>query len=199
MNHVEQQGIAGKRNTHVLGLQWTTKENQLSLEPFKQHSEAIWTKRKIFSQFATLFDAFRWTAPATLIAKHFIRDLWDENWTWDEELPKQKKEEWNTIVADLANATTFVRTRRIPVTHKNCLDIFVDSSLSGYAAAAYLNGELYMAITRLAPVSQTTIFEFELMAMGLGSELGNFLQQTLQHLPIVVETAYWSNSRVCLA
>ena len=41
MNHVEQQGIAGKRDTHVLGLQWTTKEDQLSLEPFKQHSEAV--------------------------------------------------------------------------------------------------------------------------------------------------------------
>ena len=34
MNHVEQQGIVGKRDKHVLGLQWTTKEDQLSLELF---------------------------------------------------------------------------------------------------------------------------------------------------------------------
>ena len=73
MNHLEQQGIAGKRDTHVLGLQWTTKEDQLSLEPFKQHSEAVWTKRKIFSQFATLFDPFGWTTPATLKTKLFIK------------------------------------------------------------------------------------------------------------------------------
>ena len=37
--------IAGKRDTHVLGLQWTTKEYQLSLEQFKQQSPGIWTKR----------------------------------------------------------------------------------------------------------------------------------------------------------
>ena len=63
LNHVEQQGDAGKRDTHVLGLHWTTKEDQLSLEPFKQHSGAVWTKRKIFSLFATLSDPFGWTAP----------------------------------------------------------------------------------------------------------------------------------------
>ena len=150
MNHPEQQGIAGKRDTHVLGLQWTTKKDQLSLEPFKQHSEAVWTKGKIFSQFATLFDPFGWTAPATLKAKLFIRDLWKENWTWDEELHKQMKEEWNTIAAGLANATTFVRPGHIPIIRK----VFVDSSLSAYAAAAYLNGELYMAKTRLASITK---------------------------------------------
>ena len=127
MNHVEQQGIAGKRDTNVLGLQWTTKEDQLSLEPFKQHSEASWTKRELSSQFAALLDPFGWTAPATLKAKLFISDLWKENWTWDEELPKQKKEEWNSIAADLANTTTFVRPRLIPITQKIRLDIFVDS------------------------------------------------------------------------
>ena len=58
MNHVELQGIAGKRDTLVLGLQWTTKEDQVSLEPFKHHSQAVWTKWKVFSQFVTLFDPF---------------------------------------------------------------------------------------------------------------------------------------------
>ena len=28
LNYVEKQGIAGKRDTHVLGLQWTNKEDQ---------------------------------------------------------------------------------------------------------------------------------------------------------------------------
>ena len=69
MNHVEQQRIGGKRDTHVLGLQWTTKEDQLSQEPFKQQSKAVWTKRKTFSQFATLFDTFEWKAQSTLKAK----------------------------------------------------------------------------------------------------------------------------------
>ena len=37
------------------------------------------------------------------------------------------------------------------------------------------------------------------MAMAFGSQLGQFLQQTLQQWPIVVETTYWSDSQVCLA
>ena len=56
-----------------------------------------------------------------------------------------------------------------------------------------------MVMTRLAPVSPKTIAEAELMAMALNSQLGKFLQQTLQHLPIVVETTCWSDSQVCLA
>ena len=195
-NHVERQGIAGKRVTHVLGLQWTTKDDQLSLTSFKQHTEAVWTKRKTFSQFASLFDPFGWTAPATLKPKLLMRDLWEENWTWDEELPEQKNEERKTIAADLADATTFVKPRPIPITEKNRLDIFVGSSLSAYAAVFYFNGELYMAKTRLVPVSPKTIPELELMTMALGSQLGKLLQQTLQHLPIVVKTTYWSESQL---
>ena len=74
--------------------------------------------------------------------KLFMRDLWNENWTWDEELPE--KEEWSNNAAALANATTFIRPRQIPITEKNRLDIFVDSSLSAYAAADYLNEEFHM-------------------------------------------------------
>ena len=37
------------------------------------------------------------------------------------------------------------------------------------------------------------------MAMALGSQLGNFLQQVLQHLTIVLEKTRWSFSQVCLA
>ena len=77
--------------------------------------------------------------------------------------------------------------------------MFVDSSLSAYAAVAYFHGELQIAKTRLAPVSPKTVPELELMAMALGSHLEKFLQQTLQHLPIVVETTDWSDSQVCLA
>ena len=110
---MEQQPIAGKRDMHVLGLQWTTKEDQLSLEPIKQHSESVWTTRETFSHVATNFDAFGWTAPATFLAKLLMKDLWNENWTWDEELPEQKKEERIAIAAVLANATTFIRLRHI--------------------------------------------------------------------------------------
>ena len=56
MNHVEKQEIAGKQVTHVPGLHSAAKEDQFSLEPIKQHSEAAWTKSKNCSQFVTLLD-----------------------------------------------------------------------------------------------------------------------------------------------
>ena len=94
-----------------------------------------------------------------------------------------EKEE-RRIAANLANATSFIRSRHIATTQKNQKnhpDIFVDSPPSAYTAAAYLNGELYMANTRLATVSQKTIPELELMAMALGAQLGQFRQQTPCH------------------
>ena len=87
---------------------------------------------------------------------NFLRDHWKANWTWDEELPEQKKEEWKTIAVNLAKAKTFLRPRYRSRTEKNLLDVFVDSSFSAYAAVAYHNDELYMAKTRLAPVSSKT-------------------------------------------
>ena len=113
--------------------------------------------------------------------------------------PKQKKEERSAIAADIASATTFVRPRHKPITEQNRLDIFVDSSPSAFAAAAHLNGQLCVEKFRLATVSPKTIPELELMAMVFGSHLGQFLGQTLRHLPIVVETTYWSDSQVCKA
>ena len=107
---------------------------------------------------------------------------------------EQKKEECKTITADIVNATTFVRPRHIPITEKNCVAIYVDSSLSAYAAVVYFYGELYMAKTCIPK----TIPELELMTMVLDSQLGKFLQQTPQHLPMMVATIYWSDSEVSL-
>ena len=140
MNNVEPQRYAGKRYTHVLGLQWTTKEDQLRLEPFKQHSEAVWTKRENFSQFATLKTLLD-ELPHQHSKPNSLRETFGKKIGMG---PKtsETEEDWTAIAVDLANATTFVKPRHILITEKNHLPIFVDSLLSAYAAAAYLNGEL---------------------------------------------------------
>ena len=96
-------------------------------------------------------------SPATLKVNLFIRVLWKEIWTQDEELPKQEKEKWKAITTYLANATTFVGPRHLPNTEKKCLDIFGHSSLSAYASAPYLNGDHYMAESRLGLASPKSI------------------------------------------
>ena len=87
-----------------------------------------------------------------------MRDLCKENWTWYEELPEKKKGEWMTSSADVANATTFVRQRHIPVTEK----IAWTSSWiprSQHTQQLPILMVSFVAKTRLAPVSPKTMTE----------------------------------------
>ena len=72
--HNESSGTARNCRKMRCTRPWTTMAHQrrsLSLEPFKQRSKAVWTKRKIFSQFATLLGG----QPQTLYERPLERKL----------------------------------------------------------------------------------------------------------------------------
>ena len=170
--------VYGAEVTHLLGIKWNTKLDQISLDSFVPTERTAWTKRQIFSEFARIFDPFGWLAPVVLTGKVFIRSLWQSKVLWDGFIHRELQKEWETILISLKEATEFKYPRQISSNDTYRLDIFVDSSLICYAAVAYLNNQLLFTKTRLAP--DRTIPDLELMAMTLGVKLGEFLQKNFE-------------------
>ncbi len=113
----------------------------------------------------------------TIAAKLLVQRLWKEGLQWDEEVSDALSSEWKNLAGHMFDASTATQPRKIvqdteiPTT----LHIYVDSSMSAYAAAAYINNSLLFAKAKVAPTKMRTIPELELMAMHLGSIMGQFL------------------------
>lgn len=89
--------------TKILGLTWNACDDcfQYSLE-FTPISAPV-TKRKIISDISRLFDPLGWLAPSIILAKMFIQKLWLAGLEWDQEIPNNLLQEWNTYSNSLSS------------------------------------------------------------------------------------------------
>ncbi|MCP4486384.1 MAG: DDE-type integrase/transposase/recombinase, partial [Gammaproteobacteria bacterium] len=193
--------VVNKPLTKVMGLEWNTKDDTLSLMHLRadKYEESIIapTKRKILQCIATLFDPMGLTAPCLLLGKNFLRKLWKEKLTWDEEIQSSElKAEWLKICSTLTQLPSLTQQRFVGSLHNlstNQLVGFVDASGLAYACVIYLrmvhNNEVYIKLlfakTRLAPENMT-IPRLELMGLLIGARAIKFLTQ---QLPIQFEPA----------
>uniref|UniRef100_A0ABD2WA11 Reverse transcriptase domain-containing protein n=1 Tax=Trichogramma kaykai TaxID=54128 RepID=A0ABD2WA11_9HYME len=68
-----------------LGVRWSPREDTLGLS-FPTDRLGCLCKRVVLSELATLFNPCGWVAPATLLTKMLVQDLWKARLEWDEEL-----------------------------------------------------------------------------------------------------------------
>ncbi len=90
----------------VLGIAWNNADDKLEFDLSKWSSdltEAKVTKRFILSQIAKLFDPLGIVSPITVLAKALFRELCVEKLNWDDELPEERKDQWNKWVSDFKN------------------------------------------------------------------------------------------------
>lgn len=193
-------GASGPSTTHVLGVIWDTDEDSISLKPFTPQTPRFWTKRRMLSDFHRVFDPYGWLSPVTIAAKLVLQAIWKLGLNWDDKIPDDACEQWIAVSRALQDATAVAKRRIAPGPGGQYeLNIFVDSSMQAYCAAAYLNGQLLCAKAKTAPIKQRTIPELELMAMVLGTTLAEFLREALCRMKIVYTTHFFSDSQVCLA
>lgn len=142
-----------------------------------------WTKRKILSEIAKLFDPSGWLSPCIILAKMFMQTLWLLPLEWDSELPEKISSEWLRI-RDQFSTTCSVKIPRWiglkkEITHLS-LQGFSDASEKAYACVVYLRVEyldssvtcnLIAAITKVAPVKRVTLPRLELNASVLMANL----------------------------
>ncbi|GFV12974.1 integrase catalytic domain-containing protein [Trichonephila clavipes] len=68
----------------------------------------VWTKRKVLSEVAKIFDPLGWLAPSVVISKIFLQELWSHHLSWDEELPDSLEDATQTVVSRLLTSKTRV-------------------------------------------------------------------------------------------
>ena len=81
---------------------WNTASDKLSLahKVFSlDHSSA--TKRKVLQQSSKVFDPLGFTSPVTVSAKLLLQQLWQKKLPWDDTLPSEHNQLWQTILHDL--------------------------------------------------------------------------------------------------
>ncbi len=194
----------------ALGVHWDVQTDTLHVStPVRlPHQEPI-TKRIIASGTASVFDVLGLFAPAVIIARILLQDLWQLSLSWDEVVPQEHQDRWNLWLDNLPSITNFSIPRRFsdvdnPVIYQ-ALHGFSDASSVAYGAVVYLRRvhsdnlttvTLVVAKARVLPLKPVTIPKAELLAAHLLTKL---IVKTADVLDISTSGLYaWSDSEIVL-
>ena len=206
-------GVYAEPMVKVLGLNWNTKTDTLSLSLTKLIKETNSTdkisKRSALSLSSKLYDPLGFVEPVTVKAKIMMQELWKHNLTWDKELPDDFKGNWVRWLNELQNLTPLKIPRQYfhNVDSEVELHVFYDSSQLAYGAVAYLRGitpksgtkcTFVMSKSRVAPIKPQTMPRLELLAAVLGAELSKYLSNTILPKFHTSQIILWSDSQIVL-
>jgi len=89
-------------------MRWKLTNDTLSVPgPSLERLEGVYTKRGVLQATASIYDPLGFFSPTTLQAKIFIKELWENKFEWDTELPTELLARWKTICDDLKAIPTF--------------------------------------------------------------------------------------------
>ncbi|XP_054720625.1 uncharacterized protein LOC129230249 [Uloborus diversus] len=191
----------------ILGIAWLPDVDKFTFTITVNEME-VWTKRKVLSEVAKIFDPLGWLAPTVIISKIFLQELWSHHLSWDEELPDSLAKQWRTFQEQLPVLTNIKIPRCILIPQASDVQVhgFCDSSEKAYCAAIYIRSQdvtlavtsrLLTSKTRVSPVKPQSLPRLELCSALL---LANLLQATLPTLTVPIsETFAWSDSKITLA
>ncbi|XP_065189369.1 uncharacterized protein LOC135819998 [Sycon ciliatum] len=128
----------------VLGLQWDTVADTFHIPGVSSESpdvDSIASKRRVLHNVARIYDPLGLFNPVTFHAKVFLRTLWRDDLSWDDALPTERLEQWQSIEGILEPVAD-IRIQRRTSTLKSVTDrqlhVFCDASKDSYAACVYL-------------------------------------------------------------
>ena len=190
----------------TLGLKWNVREDVFFYACFPKN--CIMTKRGVVSLASSIFDPIGFLTPFTMRAKLIIQFLWKSGLDWDEPLPEEYQEKWQTWLDELKA----LEALEIPRHHNHFttkmsnveLHIFCDASEFAFGAAAYLHyearGEIMVSFlgskTHVAPLKTLSIPRLELQGAVLATRLAKLLQK---ELGIQLEKrVFWTDSTTVL-
>lgn len=191
----------------VLGVTWIPMQDHFQFK-LKNDSNMIskLTKRKITSELATLFDPIGLLAPVVLQGKVLVKDLWNAKYEWDEELPQNIIERWQTLCSTLPNIESIKIPRWIG-SHKSKefeLHGFSDASEKAYAAVIYyrvksLDGQIRCGIlsSKSRVAKSLSIPRLELCGALLLAKLMQSVRNAFSGRHITEH--YWCDSTIVLA
>ncbi|XP_065895825.1 uncharacterized protein [Dysidea avara] len=118
IDQVSRDKISDTNNSvNILGLQWTTKADTLSLTSKSSIPSiaSLITTSKVLKESSNVFDPLGLLSPVTVKVKIFMQSLWQCNLDWDELLSNEDQQQWLTYGAVSflcsGNKTSFVMAK----------------------------------------------------------------------------------------
>ncbi|XP_073990904.1 uncharacterized protein isoform X2 [Rhodnius prolixus] len=193
----------------LLGTHWDPKQDTLSISAeFKARPAAVFTKRRILSTIAQIFDPCGWLSPFTMTAKCFIQRLWGLPLDWDTPFDSDLVEEWSVIFSSFSLISSCFINRPLPHTSARepiALHGFCDASKRGYAAVLYLCASastgppvLLVSKTRVAPLKTQSIPRLELCGAHLLALLTHHYYTLLSRSLHICDLHLWTDSQIVL-
>ncbi|GFS45444.1 integrase catalytic domain-containing protein [Trichonephila inaurata madagascariensis] len=191
----------------ILGIAWLPDVDKFTFTITVNESD-VWTKHKVLSEVAKIFDPLGWLAPSVIISKIFLQELWSPHLSWDEELPDSLARQWRIFQEQLPLLTNIKIPRCILIPQAIDVQVngFCDSSEKAYCAVICIHSKkatqtvvsrLLTSKTCVSPVRPQSLHRQELCSTLL---LANLLQATLPTLTVPIsETFAWSDSKITLA
>lgn len=193
-----------QQKTSVLGLQWDTQDDTLTVKPIKGRSshEKSLTKRILLANISKIFDPLGIFSPITIKGKLLMQESWCMKVGWDDALPVHYVEQWKKL-EDEYRQLAEMKVERVTADESEAseLHVFCDASGKAYGACAYLvtttKSTLLTSKARVAPIKTRTIPQLELTSLLIGTRLALHVLQTLHHLTIT-NVYVWSDNEAAL-
>ncbi|XP_031617636.1 uncharacterized protein LOC116337338 [Contarinia nasturtii] len=192
-----------EEDTTILGLKWLIQEDLFTFVVKQQRMEDKITKRKVVSFVMHLYDPIGLISPVTIKGRIFIQDLWRLKLDWDEELPEDMKNKWNSYWMEIIYLENFTIERWLATKSESKIHLhgFADSGEPALGAVLYVRIEhldglvtcqLVTSRSRVAPLKTVSIPRLELSAAELLSRLIKEVRKTMEWSS--VDYTAWTDS-----
>lgn len=199
----------------ILGMYWKTSDDTFTfqtkfsrVDPDVMAGRRRPTKREVLSTIMSVFDPFGLLADFLLTAKILLQDLWRVGTTWDQQVPEDVDERWQSWRSRIEQ-TRECRVPRcyaanIKTTTDLQLHVFCDASEAAFAAVAYwrVAGDdgttlnFVAGKTKCAPLKMLSIPRLELQAAMLATRLLHEIRTC--HDLNVKSVTMWTDSQTVL-
>ena len=130
--------ISFHSNIKVLGINWNTHSDNLSISVQHGIFESKIPKRTVVSDTANIFDPFGWLLPVTVRGRLVVQSLWKDEISCYAPLSGELCNQWLDIHNDVQNLISELKVpRKIYCNKITSLHIFADASSEAYGAVAY--------------------------------------------------------------
>ena len=93
--------FASETSVPILGLDWQPNTDYFSFYIEDAPLDLTFTKRSVLSRIVRIFDPTGWLAPVVITAKIIMQSLWILKVSWDEELPLDISNRWQSWLQEL--------------------------------------------------------------------------------------------------
>ncbi|XP_062537893.1 uncharacterized protein LOC134206221 [Armigeres subalbatus] len=201
-------GFKLRKWVKALGIHWKPGLDLLGIDVSNLTANGQWTRRKVYSIIAQLWDPSGITAPVISWAKIRMQLLWVAVQGWDDPLSHDLALRWTEFYQQLPVLSDIQVERHAFTKHPMLVQfhVFSDASEAAYGACIYARSidlvghikvELLAAKSRPASLKKTTLARLELCGAHVAAKL---YRATVKALKMEdTETWFWSDSTVVLS